>query len=243
MYRSRVIPILLLKDEYIVKTINFSNPKYVGEPINIVRIFNDKEADEICIFDIDASFKNKINFGLLENIATNARMPICYGGGINSISNAEKIFLLGVEKIAIGEALFDNEKIITDISKKFGSQSCAVTININYNEINNYFIKGKNYIYDKNQIVGLLRKIIDLGAGEIIINCIHRDGTLLGYDEELLSLIYNNTEIPFTFVGGASSKDNINEISNKFNMIGLGVGSLFIYKGKRKAVLINYLKR
>jgi len=243
MYRTRVIPVLLLKDEYIVKTVNFSNPKYIGEPINIVRIFNDKEADEICIYDINASNKNKVNFGLLENIASNARMPICYGGGIKSTSSAEKIFSLGVEKISIGEALFDNEKIITDISKKFGSQSCAVTININYNQTDNYFIKGKNYFYDKDQIIELLRKIVDLGAGEIIINCIHRDGTLLGYDEELLSVIYDNTEMPFTFVGGASSKDNIMEISDKFNMIGLGVGSLFIYKGKRKAILINYLKR
>ncbi len=243
MYRTRIIPVLLLKDEYIVKTVNFTNPKYVGEPINIVRIFNDKEADEICIYDINATLKNKINYKLLESIATNARMPICYGGGINYVSNAEKIFSLGVEKISIGEAVFGNKKIITEISKKFGSQSCAVTININYDHNNNYFIKGNNHFYDKNKIIELLSEITDLGAGEIVVNCIHRDGTQLGYDEELLSIIYDNTHIPLTFVGGASSTDNINEISNKFQMIGLGVGSLFIYKGKRRAVLISYPKR
>lgn len=242
MIRTRVIPTLLIQDEYAVKTINFKNPKYVGDILNIVRIFSDKKADELNIFDINASKRDTgINFKLIKNIASNARMPLCYGGGISNLKDVEIIFSIGVEKISISKYFLLNEKILSSIATKFGSQSIAITLNINK-------IGNKYFLYDQDfdkryEIIELIKKIESLGAGEIIFNCVHKDGTESGYDEEFIALIYQEVKIPITIVGGAKSLDNINKISKDYPLLGLGVGSLFFFKGKNKAVLISYPNR
>jgi imidazole glycerol-phosphate synthase subunit HisF len=243
MYRSRIIPVLLLKDDYVVKTINFKNSAYIGDPINIVRLFNDKEADELVIFDIEATINKKINYNLIDRIATNARMPLCYGGGIKDVQAAERIFSIGIEKVAIGKELYFNDKLIKEISSTFGSQSCVATLNIDMDSNNNYFINNENNILYESEICHLLKRLVVLGVGEIIINCIHKDGTQDGYDEKLVGLIYRNINLPFTFVGGAESLSNIRDMGEKYPMIAFGVGSLFIYKGKKRAVLISYHDR
>ena len=242
MIRTRIIPTLLVQDEYAVKTKNFKNPKYVGDILNIVRIFSDKKADELNIFDIGVSKMNTgINFDLIKNIASNARMPLCYGGGISSMKDIEKIFSIGIEKISISKHFFINEKILSLVAKKFGSQSIAITLNINKFE-GKYFFHVTDF-NERFEVIELIKKIENLGAGEIIFNCIHKDGTESGYDEELINLIYPAVKIPITIVGGAKSLENINKISKNFPLLGLGVGNLFIYKGKNKAVLISYPQR
>ncbi len=240
MYRSRLIPVLLMQNNYIVKTINFRDPNYIGEPVNIVKLFNDKQADELVLFDINAYNDNKINYDLLNDIAVNARMPLCYGGGIKDLNTVEKIFMAGLERVSIGKTLFNNKKIISEIANKFGSQSCVATLCIDKDNNSNYYIEyQKNIIYE-SEIEKFILELIDLGVGEILINCVHKDGTETGYDEILIEKIYKYTSIPFTVAGGASSIANVLDIEKKFPTIGLGVGSLFIYKGKKKAVLVNY---
>ena len=242
MLKTRIIPVMLLKDGYFVKTTKFKNPEYVGDPLNIVKIFNDKEADEITIFDISSSnSEDKINYKLIEKIASNARMPLCYGGGITNIEQVERLFSLGIEKISISRSFIKNPNMINEIIKKFGSQSVAVTIDINKDMNNNYTIN--NYeAKNETECVNFIKLISSHKVGEIIINCVFKDGTKEGYDLNLIDLVYPLTDTPLTIVGGAKSYEEIVELSNKYPILGFGVGSLFIYKGKNKAVLISYPK-
>tara|TARA_B110000037_G_scaffold212745_1_gene265889 strand:- start:25 stop:777 length:753 start_codon:yes stop_codon:yes gene_type:complete len=240
--KTRIIPVLLIKSGYFVKTTNFNNPEYIGDPLNIVKIFNDKKADELTVFDISTpSNKDKINLQLIENIASNARMPLCYGGGISNINQVERLFSIGIEKVSISKNFFKNCSLLSQISKKFGSQSIAVTLDINIDNENRYFVNNQ-LDSKKYQITELIKEISHLGAGEIIINCVHKDGTKDGYDQILIDKLYRHATTPMTIVGGAKSLEDIYITAGKYPMLGLGVGSLFIYKGRKKAVLINYPK-
>ena len=242
MIRTRIIPTLLIEEQYAVKTKNFKNPQYVGDILNIVRIFSDKKADELNIFDIGVSKRNlNINFNLVKNIASNARMPLCYGGGISNIDEVEKIFSIGVEKVSISKNFFLNENILPAVAKKFGSQSIAITLDIN--RVDDQFLIKDHYLKNSYKVLDIIKKIEALGAGEIILNCIHKDGTETGYDKELIEMVYPNVKIPISIIGGAKSLEEITKLSNNYPLLGLGVGNLFIYKGKNKAVLISYPKR
>ena len=240
MLKTRVIPVMLIQDGYFVKTTKFKNPEYVGDPLNIVKIFSDKEADEITIYDIGSSVtKDNINYKLIENIASNIRMPLCYGGGITNIDQAEKLFCLGVEKISISRGFIKNLNFLNLLSEKFGSQSIVVTIDLDKDFNNNYIID--NYQTQKeSECINFIKEISKHGVGEIIINCKHKDGTKEGYDLKLIDLIYSITNTPITIVGGANSYENIVNISKEYPGLGFGVGNLFIYKGKHNAVLISY---
>ena len=233
---------MLLKEGYFVKTTKFENPEYVGDPLNIVKIFNDKEADEITIFDIGTSnIEDNINYKLIENIASNARMPLCYGGGIINIGQVERLFSLGIEKISISRSFIKNPDLLDIIIKKFGSQSVAVTIDI-YKDINNNYVINNYKSKNHSECINFIKMISNKKVGEIIINSMHKDGTKKGYDVNLIDLVYNLTSTPITIVGGAKSYEEITNISNKYPILGFGAGSLFIYKGKNKAVLISYPK-
>ena len=233
---------MLLKDGYFVKTKKFKNPEYVGDPLNIVKIFNDKEVDEITVFDIGASdINDSINYKLVENIASNARMPLCYGGGITNIDQVEKLFSLGIEKISISRSFIKNPDLLDVIIKKFGSQSVAVTIDI-YKDMNNSYVINNYKLKSETECINLIKLLSNYKVGEIIINCMHKDGTKEGYDINLIDLVYDITNTPLTIVGGAKSYEEITNISNKYPILGFGAGSLFIYKGKNKAVLISYPK-
>ena len=242
MLRSRIIPSLLIHKNGLVKTINFKNSKYIGDPINVVRIFNEKEVDELMIFDIDATVnETEPNYKLIKNLASECRMPLCYGGGIKSVEQAQKIFSLGVEKVSISSAAISNPDLITDIIKKVGSQSMVVVLDVKKSNFNSYQIWINNG--KKNTEIDLMSfidKIQKLGVGEIVINSIDNDGMMDGYDLDLTNMVYNNIEIPLTILGGAGSLEDIKNIIKKYKIIGLGVGSLFVYKGVYKAVLVNY---
>lgn len=242
MLRPRIIPVLLLKKDHLVKTIKFSDEKYVGDPINAVKIFNEKHADELMIIDHTASQdKRKPNFALLEKISKQARMPLNYGGGISNVDDAVKLIKMGYEKISISSHLFKDSSILTKISKLVGSQSVAAVIDVKENLFQGYSVyknNGKQKI--SSNLIELMLKYIDAGAGEIVINNISLDGTMKGYDFNLISKLYKSCSVPLTVMGGASSLQNIKELIQSHGNIGCAAGSLFVFKGKYRAVLVNY---
>ena len=242
MLRPRIIPSLLVHDNGLVKTVNFKNPKYVGDPINAVKIFNEKEVDELAVFDIDATVLGKEpNYAFIEKLANQSRMPLCYGGGVKTIEQAQKIFGLGIEKIALSSAVIQNPKLITEIADRVGSQSVIVVMDIKKKLLGGYEI----YINNGKKATGLnpikfAEEAQKLGAGEIIINSIDQDGMMKGYDMNLIDKITEKLTIPVTVLGGAGSLQDVKKVIDKHGIIGVAAGSLFVFKGAYKAVLINY---
>ena len=241
MLRPRIIPCILIDDDNVVKTIKFDNSVYIGDPLNTVRLFNEKKSDEILIIDISSTRdKKKPNFNLIENIAQVARMPVAYGGGIKSKLDAIRIFSYGIEKISISSLFFENISEAKEISKAVGSQSLVITLDVKKldNKYSVFLNNGKTFVTDK--IIDLIKKIEDIGLGEIIINNIDRDGTMIGYDDDLIEIFYKNSTLPLTTLGGVGNHDHIQNSINKFGNLGYASGSYFTFKGPRKAVLISY---
>jgi len=242
MLLPRIIPCLLIREKGLVKTTKFRESKYVGDPINAVRIFNEKAADEIIILDIDASKNNnEPDYKMIKNLAAECQMPLCYGGGIKTLDSIKRIIELGVEKVAINSAAVENPEIISRASEIIGNQSIVVSLDIRkkfFGGYAQYIYNGKEIV--RTDIVDSVKKAISLGAGEILINSIDQDGTMNGYDLKLIELIKKNVSIPITALGGASSLENMSELISNFGIIGASAGSLFVFKGKYRAVLINY---
>lgn len=245
MLRPRIIPSLLLHDKGLVKTVNFKLQKYIGDPINAVRIFNEKEVDELAIFDIDATVLNKEpDYNLIEKLANQSRMPLCYGGGVKTVEQAQKIFGLGIEKIALSSAAIQNPHLITDIADRVGSQSVIVVLDIKKKLLGGYEVCTHNGKKSTGiNPFNLANEIEKLGAGEIIINSIDQDGMMKGYDINLIDKIAETISIPMTVLGGAGSISDLQKVINKHGVIGVAAGSLFVFKGVYKAVLINYPSR
>jgi cyclase len=248
MLRSRIIPCLLVHKKGLVKTVNFKDPKYVGDPINAVKIFNEKEVDELIVLDIDATVENRSpNYELIKNLATECRMPFCYGGGITTVEQAKKIIELGAEKIAISSSAINNPDLIKAIGNAVGVQSVVVVIDVRKKNIlagGGYEIftnNGKNNA--KVKIKDFINQLNEIGVGEIVINSIENDGCMKGYDLTLISMIRDLTNFPITALGGAGTLEDIKNLISKFKIIGVSAGSLFVFKGKYKAVLINYPNR
>jgi cyclase len=242
MLRPRIIPSLLLHDKGLVKTVNFKSPKYIGDPINAVRIFNEKEVDELAFFDIDATVLNREpDYVLIEKLANQSRMPLCYGGGVKTIEQAQRIFGLGIEKIALSSAVIQNPQLVTQIADRVGSQSVIVVLDIKRKLLGGYEI----YTHNGKKSTGInsfkfAKELEHLGAGEIIINSIDQDGVMKGYDLNLIEKIAEVITIPLTVLGGAGSINDIEMVIEKHGVIGVAAGSLFVFKGPYKAVLINY---
>jgi cyclase len=245
MLRPRIIPSLLLHDKGLVKTVNFKSHKYVGDPINAVRIFNEKEVDELAIFDIDATVLNKEpDYILIEKLANQSRMPLCYGGGVKTVEQAQKIFGLGIEKIALSSVLIQNPELVTEIAERVGSQSVIVVLDIKKKLLGGYEV----YTHNGKKSTGInpikfAKELERLGAGEIIINSIDQDGMMNGFDLSLIDKIAETISIPMTVLGGAGSISDIKKVIDKHRVIGVAAGSLFVFKGVYKAVLINYPSR
>jgi cyclase len=243
MLYPRIIPCLLVHNKGLVKTTKFKEPKYVGDPINAVKIFNEKEVDEIIVVDIDASSKGKEpDYKLIEKLAIECRMPLCYGGGIKTLEQAQRIFSLGVEKIAISSLAIENPSIITNMANRVGNQSVVVVLDVKKKTLSN---KYEIYIHNGKKNTGLDPIIIatqlqNIGAGEIVINSIDKDGLMNGFDLDLINKIRDVITIPLTVLGGAGSLDDLGTVIQEHGIIGVAAGSLFVFKGKFKAVLINY---
>ena len=241
MLRPRIIPCLLIKDGGLVKTVRFDNPKYLGDPINAVKIFNEKQVDELIILDIDATVKNQEpDMEMISNLASECRMPICYGGGIKNVKQIRQIIALGVEKISISSAAIQNPDIVSEASEYVGNQSIVLTLDVK--KVNDEY---QVFTHNGSKMTGLdlieiIRKYQNLGVGEIVINSISYDGTMNGYDFVLIDYIKDGVNIPLTILGGAGSHDDIGMLISKYGLIGASAGSLFVFKGAYKAVLINY---
>ena len=243
MLRPRIIPCLLVQDHGLVKTINFTDPKYVGDPINAVKIFNEKEVDEIIVLDITATVKNREpNYLMIRNLATECRMPLCYGGGVKSAEQANRIINLGVEKVAISSAAIENPDLVSEIAEQVGSQSVVVVLDIRKNKkTDKYEIWTHNGKKLSNRsLIEFSRQLEHYGVGEIVINSIDNDGKMKGYDLRIAEEIRDAVSVPLTILGGAGSLDDIKHLIDRFGIIGASAGSLFVFKGVYRAVLISY---
>lgn len=246
MLYPRIIPCLLVRNRGLVKTFGFGESKYVGDPINAVKIFNEKEVDELVVLDIDATSENREpDYRMIENLAQECRMPLCYGGGVNSEEKAKRIFGLGVEKVSLSSAAISDPDLVTRISAKAGRQSVVVVLDVKKRGI---FSKYEVFTHNAQKRTGrdpteIAKQMEELGAGEILLNSIDKDGTMSGYDLKLINMVRSVIMIPMTVVGGAGSLSDISELLKQQPIIGAAAGSIFVFKGKYKAVLINYPNR
>jgi cyclase len=244
METPRVIPILQISGTDVVKTLKFKNPTYIGDPINSVRIFNEKEVDELFVIDIAAT-KNREgpNYGLIEDLASECFMPFAYGGGISSIEQAKQIFSLGVEKICVQHAAIEDKQFVQKLADTFGSQSIVVSVDVK----KDWFSRYRPYVPTRDKALPFsvnewLLECASLGAGEILLNSVDRDGTLRGPDLPLIKSATEIMPIPVTAVGGVSSLDDI-LAAIKSGASAVAAGSFFVFYGPHRAVLITYPSR
>lgn len=245
MLRPRITPCLLVHQGGLVKTEGFKAPKYVGDPINAVKIFNEKESDELIVLDIDATVEGREpDFALIAKLAAECRMPLCYGGGVKTAGQAAKIVDMGVEKVAISSAAIANPALISQMADAVGRQSVVVVLDIR--KKTGLFAKGYEVCSHNGKKIHkidpfeLAMQLQEAGAGEIVINSIDRDGFMQGYDLELANQFKRVLKVPVTFLGGAGSLDDIGKLITELGVVGAAAGSLFVFKGKYRAVLINY---
>ena len=245
MLRPRITPCLLIHNGGLVKTMGFTYPKYVGDPINAVRIFNEKEADELMVLDIDATVDgSEPDFKLIAKLAAECRMPLCYGGGISHVEQVQRLVNIGVEKVAISSAAIARPALVTQIADAVGRQSVAVVLDVRKRvgllstkyEICTHNAK-KGY---KGDFFSLIQELQQAGAGEIVINSVDRDGMMKGYDLELAAQVRSVADVPITFLGGAGSLEDLSDLFSSVGIVGGAAGSLFVFKGKYRAVLISY---
>ena len=242
MLFNRIIPCLLLKNSGLVKTINFKNPKYVGDPLNTVRIFNEKEVDELIFLDIDASPKNsEPNYKLLAEIANECFMPLAYGGGIKTFEQAQRIFNIGIEKVAINTASYSNLNLISQIAKVYGTQAVIGVIDVKKN------LFGKNQIVSnsantkhKLAIEDWIKKLEDAGIGELLITSVDSEGTWKGLDLELIKLVTSISKVPVIAHGGVGSEQHIIDGIKIGKANAVAIGSFLVYQKQGMGVLINY---
>ena len=240
-YRPRLIPCLSIQNQNLVKTTKFSNPRYLGDPINAVKIFNGKGVDELCILDITATSDNRgPDFDYLKDIASEAFMPLSYGGGITSIAHIEKLFFIGYEKAVINTAFYGNPQLIRQAAMIAGSQSIVVSIDVKCDLFGKYYC----YISDGKKKVNMdpvsaVKKAEKLGAGEVLINSISRDGMMQGYDVKLVKEISSTVSIPVIACGGAKDLNDFKDVLEVGGAHAAAAGSLYVYYGEQKAVLIT----
>ncbi len=243
MLRARITPCLLVQNGGLVKTTRFGSPKYVGDPLNAVRIFNEKQVDELIVLDIDATVKcTEPNYELVASLAAECRMPLCYGGGVKTIDQIERIVALGVEKVSLGSIAATQPSLIEKAAQRVGSQSIVAVMDVKkaglFGRYGVFTHNGTNSI-DRSP-VEMACQLEAMGCGEILLNSIDRDGTMNGYDYALVDSVRSSVRIPLTVLGGAGSLDDMRSLVKLHGAIGAAAGSLFVFKGKYRAVLIQY---
>jgi cyclase len=245
MFRPRIIPVLLLKNQGLVKSIRFKDYKYIGDPINAVRIFNELKADELVFLDIEATKENRsVSLELVKDIGEEANMPFAVGGGINNIQKIQDIIKAGAEKVVINSYAIDHPEFIKEASDTFGSSTIVVCIDVKKN------LFGKQQVFlnntkvkSKDTPVEFAKLMEKNGAGEIIIQSVDKDGTMKGYDLSLIESISEAVTIPVVALGGAGNINHLKEAYNKAKATALAAGSFFVYVGDKRGVLINYPDR
>lgn len=241
MLKHRVIPALLLCEGGLVKTRQFKNAKYVGDPINAIRIFNDKEVDELMVLDIAASKRSQEpDYATIELFAGECFMPLCYGGGVRTLDQAAKIFDLGVEKISLQSSALADLKLVSNIAKRFGSQSIVVSVDVKYNWLKRPHLYQSNNgkLLSKNWIT-FTQEAVAAGAGEVLINAVNRDGEMCGYDIPLIKQATSAVSVPVIALGGAR---NLNDFKAAIDAgaSAVAAGAMFVFHGPHRAVLITY---
>lgn len=244
--RPRIIPCLLVSEKGLVKTTRFTTPKYIGDPINAVRIFNEKEVDELIVLDIDATRDNTIpDFNMIGHLAEECRMPLCYGGGVKSADQVQKIVSLGVEKVAISSAAIERPQLVSEAAECVGNQSVVVVVDVKRSVFGGRYEVRTHNGRSRTGIcpVEFAQQMARFGAGEIVVNSIDNDGLMKGYDLALMKRIREMVDVPVTALGGAGSHHDISEVIAECGVSGAAAGSLFVFKGAYRAVLINYPSR
>ncbi|MCD4529003.1 AglZ/HisF2 family acetamidino modification protein [Pseudomonas sp. C3-2018] len=234
---------MLIQDGGLVKTVKFKDPKYVGDPINAVKIFNEKEADELIVIDIDATVNAvEPNYAQIAKLAAECRMPLCYGGGIRTVQQAKDIISLGVEKVAISSAAFETPELISQIAEEIGSQSVVVVLDHKAR-----LLSKQQEVWTHNGTRNTKRSVLEaaqefekLGAGEIVLNSIENDGRMKGYNVELAVKLREAVRIPITILGGGGSLEDMRSVVAACGVVGVAAGSFFVFKGAYRAVLISY---
>ena len=242
MLKTRVIPCLLLKGQGLVKTVQFRDPRYVGDPINAVRIFNEKGVDELILLDIKATVEQRgPQMKLISEIASECFMPLCYGGGVCKLEDIKEVLSLGVEKVAVNTSAVENNDLIRDAAQMFGSQSIVVAIDVKQNTQGNYevFTHGAT-VGTKLDPVEYAKRMEGIGCGEIFLNSIDRDGAMRGYDIELIRRVSHAVSIPVIACGGAGRLSDFREAVALGGASAVSAGSFFVFHGKLRAVLITY---
>lgn len=241
MLRPRIIPTLLIEQDYLVKTVKFKYDKYIGDPINTLRLFNEKEVDEIVFLDISASKRNvEPNYDLLKDLASECFMPMSYGGGVTSLQQIERILSIGIEKIVINNYAIRNKLFLKEAVENFGSTTIIGSVDVK----RNFFNKMEVFSHISNKSIGIkvsdhLARILDDGVGEVFINDVDRDGTYAGYDISLIKKLSERIEVPMIICGGASGYDDLAK-ALAAGASAVAAGSVFIFNGPHRAVLITY---
>ena len=245
MVIPRIIPILTFIEGKLVKTVKFKKPNYIGDPINAIKLFNELEVDELVFLDIRATKNNTpINFELIKDITSECFMPVAYGGGIRTIEEIEKLFAMGVEKIILNSVAFTKPELIEKAAEKFGSQSILVAIDIKKGIFGKYkiFIEGGTRQVKKD-VIECVNFFEKAGVGEIIINSIDNDGMMQGYDLELIKTVTTHATVPVVAVGGAGHLNDFVDAIEIGGASAVGAGSMFVYHGRERGILINYPSR
>jgi len=243
MVRNRIIPCLLIQNENLVKTTRFKNPRYIGDIINTVRIFNELEVDELILLDIIATTSSlKPNFELLEDLANECFMPLAYGGGINNVKDAKRIIELGFEKIVVNSSNFIDEYLISSIASELGSQSVVGAIDVKKDFFGNYKVYSesatkKHNISPSEWAIQLVKR----GVGELIVTSVDNEGTWKGMDLKLIESVANSVNVPIICHGGAGKTDDIKDLFDK-GINAVGLGNMVVYQKKDMGVLINFPK-
>ena len=242
MLNKRIIPCLLIRNKGLVKTIKFKNPTYVGDPINAIKIFNEKEVDELVFLDITATRENREPpFKLISQIASECFMPVCYGGGIRTLDHIRTLFKLGIEKASINSYAAENPAFVKSAAEEFGSQSIVVSIDVKKNLFGSYKVFSNGGRKDvRRDPVSLAVEMEHRGAGELFLNSIDLDGTMQGYDINLIKQVSQAVGIPVIACGGAGKLQDFSEGVNKGGASAVSAGSFFVFQGPHRAVLITY---
>lgn len=245
MLRPRIIPSLLVHQGGLVKTVGFAKPKYVGDPINAVRIFNEKEADELAVYDIDATVEGREpDYQMIAHLAAECRMPLCYGGGVTTVEQVKRISALGVEKVAVSAVAVKDASLVAEMADAVGRQSVVVVLDVRVKK--GLWAKGYELVTHNATLrhskdpFEFAAEMVQAGAGELVINSVDRDGTMQGYDLSFAKRMRDAVSIPLTFLGGAGNHTHIQELFETCGVVGAAAGSLFVFKGPYKAVLISY---
>ena len=242
MYRNRVIPCLLIRGNGLVKTRKFKDAVYIGDPVNAARIFSEKEADEIVVLDIDASREGREpNYELVAEIAGECFMPMAYGGGVRSLEQVRKLIRSGVEKVVINSAAVDSVGIITEASDVFGSQAIVAAVDVKRTLMGGFRVLAKSAsVETRHKLEVHVRQLVAAGAGEIFLNSIDRDGLMAGYDLDLVRSVTQHVNVPVVACGGAGTVNHLVEVVRDAGASAAAAGSMFVFHGKHRAVLISY---